>query len=93
MQTMFDDHLLTEFMNKFYGYGNFATPYWFIGMEEGGGDSFEEVAQRLTVWKQRGRRELEDVADYHMALGITHPFDAKPKLCSNQPGQNSSVCC
>ena len=80
MQTMFDDQLLYEFMSKFYGYGNFAAPYWFIGMEEGGGDSFEEVTRRINVWDQRGRRELEDVADYHIALGITHPFDEKPKL-------------
>ena len=80
MQTMFDDLLLSEFMNKFYGYGNFAAPYWFIGMEEGGGDSFEEVTRRLTVWDQRGRHEIEDVVDYHIALGITHWFNEKPKL-------------
>jgi hypothetical protein len=49
-------------------------------MEEGGGDTFDEVCKRLTVWDQRGRQELEDVAEYHLALGITYPFAEKPKL-------------
>ena len=80
MDDFFDEQLLQAFMRGFYGYGNYAAPYWFIGMEEGGGDSFEEIQKRLTVWDKRGRRELEDVADYHTELGITHPFAAKPKL-------------
>ncbi len=80
MNKFFDDQLLQSFMSSFYGYGNHAAPYWFIGMEEGGGDSFEEVASRLAVWDQRGRCELEDIADYHIELGITHPFAEKPKL-------------
>jgi hypothetical protein len=76
----FDDQLIQEFMGNFYGYGSYAAPYWFIGMEEGGGDSFEEVTKRLAVWDKRGRRELEDVADYHFELGITHPFVENAKL-------------
>lgn len=80
MGGFFDEQLLQAFMNGFYGYGNYAAPHWFIGMEEGGGDSFEEIQERLTVWDKRGRRELEDVAEYHIELGITHPFAAKPRL-------------
>jgi hypothetical protein len=67
-------------MSNFYGYGNYSAPNWFIGMEEGGGDSFEEIQRRMMVWNKRGRRELEDVAEYHIELGITHPFNEKPKL-------------
>lgn len=80
MNETFDDQMLQAFMDNFYGYGNYDAPYWFIGMEEGGGDSFEEVSKRLTVWDSRGRRELEDVVDYHLELGITWPFGEKPKL-------------
>jgi hypothetical protein len=76
----FNDPLLLEFMHNFYGYGNYRGAYWFIGMEEGGGDSFAEVSKRLAVWEQRGRRELEDVVAYHLALGINHPFGEKPRL-------------
>ncbi|MFZ4658505.1 MAG: hypothetical protein ACOYNY_15950 [Caldilineaceae bacterium] len=80
MAEFFDDQLLHAFMHHFYGYGNYQADYWFIGMEEGGGDTFDEVCKRLTVWDQRGQQELEDVAEYHIVLGITHPFAEKPKL-------------
>ena len=80
MTQFFDDRLLAAFMGNFYGYGNYQGPYWFIGMEEGGGDSFAEVSKRLAIWDQRGRGELEDVVDYHLALGIDYPFVDHPKL-------------
>jgi hypothetical protein len=80
MDKLFDDQLLERFMRHFYGYGDYHGAYWFVGMEEGGGDSFEEVARRLSVWDKRGRHELEDVVDYHLALGIDYPFRAKAKL-------------
>jgi len=80
MGESFDDQLLQEFMHNFYGYGSYQGAYWFVRMEEGGGDSFDEVSKRLRVWNQRGRPELEDVVAYHLALGITHPFCEKPKL-------------
>lgn len=82
MTQSFDDQLLQTFMHHFYGYGNYQGDYWFIGMEEGGGDTFDEVCKRLTVWDQRGRQELEDVAEYHLEMGIVHPFDETPKLQS-----------
>jgi hypothetical protein len=49
MNYTFNDPLLQDFMSSFYGYGNFQGAYWFIGMEEGGGDSFEEVSRRLAI--------------------------------------------
>ncbi|MFL7892770.1 MAG: hypothetical protein AB8I56_11970, partial [Anaerolineales bacterium] len=66
---MFNDTLLEDFINRFFGYGNFKGKYWFIGMEEGGGNSLEEINRRLDAWDMRGRREVEDVADYHRAFG------------------------
>ncbi len=36
MNTMLDDHLLQDFIDGFYGYGNYNAPYWFVGMEGGG---------------------------------------------------------
>lgn len=76
----FDDQLPDEFAHSFYGYGNYAGDYWFVGMEEGGGDSFADVNKRLNVWKESGKRELEDVAGYHFELGITHLFEGKIKI-------------
>lgn len=79
----FDDTLLESFIEGFYGYGNFEGDYWFVGLEQGGGNSFEEVQKRLEVWNSNGRPALEDAAEYHRAIGLGHFFDpAKPKLQS-----------
>jgi len=74
------DQLLGEFIHSFFGYGNFDGEYWFVGMEEGGGNSLEEIKKRLLVWAKRGKRELEDVADYHIQLGLDYLFSERPKL-------------
>jgi hypothetical protein len=80
MNTMLDDHLLQDFIDGFYGYGNYNAPYWFVGMEEGGGNSVEEINSRLQAWRTRGRREIEDVADYHRAFGISRYWEKRPPL-------------
>jgi hypothetical protein len=76
----FDDVLLENFMNHFYGYGDYQGDYWLIGMEEGGGNSFEDIEQRLNTWHRRGRKELENVAEYHIEIGITTLFQKRPKI-------------
>ncbi len=60
---MFDDQLLYQFMDSFYGSGHYTAPYWFVGMEEGGHGTFQEVAERLTAWKAWGCRELHELGD------------------------------
>lgn len=80
---MFDDKLLEEFIAKFFGYGNFDGDYWFVGLEQGGGNSFTEIEKRLNVWENHGKPVLEDAADYHRAIGLGHFFD--PKKPKRQP--------
>ncbi len=77
---MLDDKLLTEFMLRFYGYGTFSARIWFVGMEEAGGDNIEDVNRRFSAWHQRGRHELEDVYEYHDAIGKTSRWDEPVKL-------------
>jgi len=79
---MFDEQLLEAFISGFYGYGNYQAPYWFVGMEEGGGNTYSEVTKRLEVWNGRRRKELEDVAEYHRAMDMSCLFDDRPKLQS-----------
>jgi hypothetical protein len=74
--------LLTAFLHTFYGYGNWKAYYWFVGMEEGGGNDLEQVKQRLDAWDQRGRRDLEDLHNYHAAINIPLHSGEKPKLQS-----------
>ena len=85
---MFDDELLHAFIKRYYGYGNFNAKYWFVGMEEGGGSEFAEIWTRINIWRERGSRELEDVAEYHNAIGITHLFNERPRL---QPTWNKLI--
>lgn len=75
-------NLLAEFAQNFFGYGNYCGQHWFIGMKEGGDHSFREIAKRLNAWADRGKRELEDSADYHIAIGKPHWFTDHPKLQS-----------
>jgi hypothetical protein len=78
MKDSLNGYPLSEFIENFYGYGNYDGDYWFIGKEEGGGNTLNEIQERLSLWERRGKRELEDIADYHIALGdkryFTHPF-------------------
>ncbi len=57
---MFDDDLLTVFVRRFFGYGSWEAPIWFIGMEEGGGKRFQELNERFDKWNRR-RPTLEDI--------------------------------
>jgi hypothetical protein len=41
------DKELDQFAHNFLGYGNLESPIWFIGMEEGGGNTKEEIKSRL----------------------------------------------
>lgn len=73
-----DETLLTAFMDRFYGYGNLKAPMWFVGIEEGGGKTIEEVGRRIRVRDERRRREqreteVEDLQDFHEEAEI--PID------------------
>ena len=83
-----DESLLAEFISTFYGYGNYRGKYWFVGMEEGGGNTLKDIQHRLTVWEQRGKHELEDVAEYHLALGYKKYFTRPTKV---QPTWNKLI--
>lgn len=66
--------LLENYISSFLGFGNFHADIWFIGMEQGGGGTYEDLYRRLSAWENRGKRVLEDVRDYHYAIGIEKFF-------------------
>jgi len=70
------------FIERFFGYGTWSAPVWFIGMEEGGGSSLAEVETRIGTWQARGANELEDLAEFHRAIGVTRHFGERPALQS-----------
>jgi hypothetical protein len=75
-----DDKLLEAYMATFYGYGNYAGRYWFVGMEEGGGNSKEEIVKRLTAWNHSNKAELQDLAGHHRGVGIDRYFGERPRI-------------
>ena len=81
-----DDRLLSDYMSTFYGYGNYAGDWWLVGMEEGGGNSDAEVATRLRLWGERGRKELEDVDMFSSSPDLAKWFTPRPPLQSTWRG-------
>ncbi|MCC5911649.1 MAG: hypothetical protein JJT76_14585 [Clostridiaceae bacterium] len=38
-----DRSLVENYMNNFFGYGNFDGDYWLVGIEERGGENYQDV--------------------------------------------------
>jgi hypothetical protein len=75
----FDDELY-NFSHRFLGYGNLNSPLWFIGMEEGGGNSKDEVYRRLNAWINLDRNEICDLFKFQNEIGESNYFSENPKL-------------
>ena len=71
---LLDLELLAAFKSRFFGYGSFEAPLWFVGLEEGAGNTFDEISARLQVWNTRGQRALEDARGYTIGFGRTEYF-------------------
>lgn len=75
-----DDKTVKAFIEGFFGYGNWAAPIWFVGMEEGGGESVAEIRRRIDAWSSRGQHDLEDLVEYHEAIGVMKHLGERAKL-------------
>lgn len=82
MSSLKQEVLLSR-LEHFWGFGQYDAEYWFIGMEEGGGDELQEVSKRLLVWEQNGSPELIDNYEYHLGIseyGYENFFEGKIRL-------------
>jgi hypothetical protein len=71
------DDGIREKARRFYGYGRWTAPYWFIGPEEGGSDDPE---RRVEAWRQLGEAELCDCREFHSLIEITKHHRETPPL-------------
>lgn len=71
---------ISEYIEKFYGYGSWDHPIWFVGMEEGGCPSLREFEHRLNSWLKSGRKELIDARSHHEAIYLGRWFNPKAPL-------------
>jgi hypothetical protein len=82
------DDLFGDFADQFYGYGNYEGRFWFVGMEEGGGNTIDAIEAQLSAWKSRGRRELEDLVTFNADLHEERFFSERATL---QPTWNKLI--
>ena len=61
---MLNNNLLDDFARNFLGYGNLSAPIWFVGMEEGGGNTKPEIAARLDQWVAHDRAPVVDIRSF-----------------------------
>lgn len=47
---LIDEQALKYWIDNFYGYGSWGAGIWFVGYEEGGGDTPEEVAEKINYF-------------------------------------------
>lgn len=69
--------LLRQYIDRFFGYGSFASPIWLIGIEEGGGNDKEEIEKRVMSWEALGCEELLDNYDHHKRIDKIDLFEAQ----------------
>ena len=74
------DKILQYLINTFYGSGNYDGDCWFIGMEEGGGNTLERVQTRIKAWQDLGETELVDMYDFHILINYSEYFTNPVKL-------------
>ena len=85
---MLNTTTLESFMVSFLGYGNLNAKTYFIGMEEGGGNSELEVQKRLLAWEKMGSITTVNLASYSTRIGYGDFFTERNK---SQPTWNKLI--
>lgn len=67
-----DEALIAAMAQRWYGFGSWDAPFWFIGLEPGAADDKPDYLLRCAnAWNRSGGTELVDCVAYHRELGFT----------------------
>lgn len=61
--------VLGEFLFGFLGYGALEAPVWFIGPEEAGANTVDDLLSRVAAWDSLHRLPIVDIYEYGSRLG------------------------
>ena len=80
------------YLDNFFGYGNWQSNFWFIGMEEGGGNSLNLVNNKINSFFFNGNSHLALVDNYDFQINcVGHPWNEEAiKFLGPRP-QNRQV--
>ncbi len=88
---MINSTLITDYVKKFYGYGNYKSPIWFIVAEESGGYGPEEIKARLAAWESRGKKAMENCSAYYQSVAAKIPKSKREKIASYFDPENPII--
>jgi len=60
--------LTEDAAQKWFGYGKWSAPFWFVGMEQGGMDDNDHIGWEK-AWQDLGGTELIDCREHHRKMG------------------------
>jgi hypothetical protein len=70
-----------EMASRWFGYGPWDAPYWFIGPEPGQArDENDGLGRRIEAWLHFGGGELSDCRAFHERIGETRWHRERPQL-------------
>lgn len=70
-----------QMARKFFGFGRWGAPFWFIGPEPGKGPTeSDDNSARIREWVRFGKPELCDCREFHRAIGELHWHRDAPRL-------------
>lgn len=70
---------LNKYLEGFLGYGSKSPKIIFVGMEEGGGETLENIETRLKIWPKYNQSSLVPLKDFSIDLGYQDFFKNNPR--------------
>jgi hypothetical protein len=79
MQSQVGKGNLAYMAERFFGYGSWDAPYWFVGPEASmGKDGIDSIAARFESWQRLGGGGVVDCSKHHLGFGMTKWHQSHP---------------